>query len=393
MESREQLNQRIYDFILKSLRESDQKNGKLLERYLDGPQDVWTAIQEKIFSLKTLWDYTKIDDELLKYMKNIVGWTTELDYITDHMSYEQLRRLISISVAFWKKRGTEDSIEDILRFILFVDVRIITWFDYRWLIDENYLTLENRGFDTWLLDLPEEGTEQNYSVLKVVDDGTLDRTLLKNFLGMMRPVGERIEIYYMLFMDLFETVGYDAKWDAFTNGTLADGALDVTDGTAKLSDNTTTQSAFISSSDTASWGKFMFSTKLRANETTTGEYGVWINAQDSIDPADEPTGGFKARLDVANNLVWFDSESVSFGPIGTLYPNVWYDLTVRVRTLEDTSVQYDVSVDGESLLSVNRNTDKTGRVGVYHDANAVLELGEVDVFPIPTETELIDINS
>lgn len=389
----DRLNQRIYDFLLRSIREDDKKSGELLKRYLQGPQDVWERIQARLFEVKTLWSVTEIEDELLKYLKNIVGWTHDLEYITDRMGFDQLRRLISVSVALWKAKGPEDTIEDLLRFILQSRVRILSWFDYRWLIEENYLTLESQGLDTWLLDAPEDGTEQNYSVLKIVDDGTMDRTLARYLLGLLRAAGERIEVHYLKFMDLFDTNGDVAQWSTFVGGLPNPLGLVVDGGTAKLSNSVTNESTFITNKDTFLWGDYAISAKIRANAVTTGRYGLWLHAQEPWSPEGIPINGHKIYLDPAANQVRFNNAPASFTPWGTLYPDVYYNLTVRVTDVDGTDMLYEIYVDGEFIFSVTEDQYRFGYVGLRHEDDAVLEVGEIEVAPIPPDTELIDINS
>jgi hypothetical protein len=386
------LNQTIYSFILKSIRDDDQKHTALLERFLIGPQTVWRDIQEKIFSLKTLYDVTAIENNLLKYLKNIVGWTKDLNYITDLMGYEQLRRLISVSVILWKTKGPEDTTEDLLRYVLQTRVRIVNWFDYRWLIDENYLTFEAAGLDTWLLDLPGEGNEEYYSTLKIVDDGTLDRVLTRYMISLMRATGERIELYYLHFMDTFDVDGDDTQWNAYDDSVLSPVSMEVSGGTAKLSKSGITQSMIVQGKSSFAWGDYYFSAKLRADDSTTGLYGLWINGQSPLDELDAPIDGFKVMIDVVNNLIWFDNVSASFDSLGALYSNVWYDLTTRVRAIDGTTTRYEVYLDGELMITEDRTDNRFGHVGLIHEPDAVLEVSGVEAHPIPTNYELIDIN-
>jgi hypothetical protein len=384
------LNLHIYDFLLRSIREDDQRSGKLLERYLQGMQDSWVDIQKRIFQVKTLWSVTEVEDEYLKYQKNIVGWTKDLDYITNRMDYEQLRRLISVSVALWKAKGPEDTIEDLLRFVLQTRVRILNWFDYRWLIDENYLTLANQGLDAWLLSI-EDGTEQTYSVMKIVDDGTLDRTLSKYLLELMRASGERIEIQYLKFMDLFDTDSDTALWNAYSDDIGDATPLDVSGGTAKLSNSSVIESMFINVPMDYDWSDYAVSVKIRGDASTTGRFGLLIHAQDFI-PGFAPVYGHPVHLSVANNAVIFDITQISFSPWGQIYPDVYYDLTVRVIDVDGTNKKYEIYIDGELVHTEINSAFGSGYIGIEHGPNAVLEVNEIEIAAIPPDGELMDIN-
>jgi hypothetical protein len=308
------------------------------------------------------------------------------------MDYDQLRRLISVSTVLWKAKGPEDTIEDLLRFILQARVRILNWFDYRWVIDEDCLTLENSGQDAWLLGI-EDGTEQTYSVLKIVDDGTMDRTLARYLLSLLRAAGERFEVHYLKFMDMFDTDGDAAQWSAFSDTLPNSIGLSVEGGVAKLYDNTTNESMFIANENTSTWGDYSVSVKIRANAVTTGRYGLWLHAQEPSTPGSVPIDGHKIYLDTDANQVLFNSIAASFAALGILYPDVYYDLTVRVIDIDGMVKRYEIYVDGELILSVDESQYRSGYIGLRHEVDAVLEIGEIEVAPIPPETELIDINS
>lgn len=205
----ETLELKMYLFIISSLRQMDQDQGDLfIKRLFDGPQAIWEATNVRAHSVKDLWSVTDCPDRFLPYLKNIVGWTSAYDSITNKLSYAALRRLIGNSVAFWKTRGTDPSTLGIISQVTGAGARIVNWFDYRWVLDETDPSHEGDGNDPWIISV---GDTNEYTI-KIVDDGTLDRELAIELLKLTRPAGERIEVVWMDSLDGFDTDGDLTRW-------------------------------------------------------------------------------------------------------------------------------------------------------------------------------------
>jgi hypothetical protein len=104
-------------------------------------------------------------------------------------------------------------------FVLASRANIWDWFDFRWVLSETAFGEEFEGHDPWLIELPDpsvwgagiEKTER-LSCLRIVDNGSLNRELVVNLLKLMRATGERWEIIYLAFLDLFDVPGADVQW-------------------------------------------------------------------------------------------------------------------------------------------------------------------------------------
>jgi len=228
---------RIYNFLLEPIRIEDAKaEGKFfVKRFLQGPQDQWAQTQQKIFSIKDLWNLDKVEDKFLPFLKNIVGWTSELESITDLLDSPTLRKLIGASVPLWKKRGTEDALIDVLLLVTGARDRIWNWFDFKFVLDETGMGESHQGRDPYIIELPGPPNVSEYrSNLRIVDDGNLNRTLVEELTKLMRPVGERIEVSYITLLDLFTATGDNTQWSAAA--TPASVPFVVEDGVAKADD-------------------------------------------------------------------------------------------------------------------------------------------------------------
>lgn len=222
----------MYDFLIKPIRDADQaEGGEFLRRLLIGAQTVWDIQTAQIQAIPKLWSVKDCPDEWLHALKAIVGWSSEPDdeIITSRLPPRTLRRLIAASGELWRTRGSEGAILNALRQVTTARARMLNWFDFRWVCDETALGEANEGSDPWCVHLPgtEERPEQ-WSHLRIVDDGTLDRNLVGKLVNLMRPSGERCEIVYLSFLDEFLVDGDATQWDV-------EGTLDAGRGRALLS--------------------------------------------------------------------------------------------------------------------------------------------------------------
>lgn len=175
----------IYNFLHKPLRDIDRKDGRLfLERFLIGAQAEFEAMQTRILTLETLNDPATIRADLLKYLKAHVGFTDQLNNITNDLSENDLRKLISLAVALWKQKGTEPGYANIVRLFVGKSARIFNWFDFRFIVGEQAFGEEQLGEDAWFISVPgveaSEDTSNNVVALFTFEDNAKDRSLSGN---------------------------------------------------------------------------------------------------------------------------------------------------------------------------------------------------------------------
>ena len=175
----------IFKFIHKPIRELDKRKGNnFLERFLIGKQDDFEKTQARIKTLSTLNDPALIRADLLQYLKDIVGFTSELNNITQNLSENDLRKLISLAVALWKQKGTEPGYANIIRLFVGKTARIFNWFDFRFIVGEKAFGEEQLGEDSWLISVPgiEASNDESNSVvaLYTFENNFKDRSLTRN---------------------------------------------------------------------------------------------------------------------------------------------------------------------------------------------------------------------
>jgi len=387
----------IYDLIIKPIRDQDRQEGLLfLQRLLQGAQEVWQDITSKIDSIKDLWSVDDCPDGFLQYLKWIVGWTKELDHITKNLDAATLRRLISVSVPMWKRRSTETSIIDLLSTLVPARSRIWSWFELRWILDTDFIGLEEwRGRDPWIL-----GPDDPYWMnVRIVDNpaGTINRQLLKDVLNLMRPSGERFEIVFLRFLDLFEVDGDLSQWQEY-GGTLAISPV-VEEGLLKLLDTTQQEGLCASVEGADDWGDtggVMVTARIRWQ---TGGDWVGPGLMWHLDP--DLLNGYYVQFDPGRNYLLMGKitggtpssiADTDLDPLGiTLEADRWYCL--RVQCVDNGVVNViKIFLDGEEIIDTTDATYDQGNIALWHTINADGEYDEIEVMPLPVEIETVEIN-
>lgn len=419
-ESSEALTLSMYDFIIEQIRLMDLKEGNLfLKRFMAGAQQIWAETQASIFALKNLWSVEHIKDEHLQFMKRIVGWTPDLDNITTRLDAAELRRLIAASVPLWKKRGPEDAILEVIGLCLTssVRMRIWNWFDFRWVNNETILDETHQGRDPWMLQFP-GGPDyvEYYSNLRIVDNGTLDRTLVEELVKLMRSAGERIEISYIDFLDQFKKDDDDRQWEALDTDVVStplkeqfiveDGVLKSTAGSTGGVSRIITSTAVIP--EALEWTDYVAYWRISTTMITPGaspHFGPIFYYTDSsnyyylqIKPnwPDSFALPVASTIELRKVVSGVDSSVATvdyFALIGeALQHDVFYGIRVHIAP-EGATNRIKVYVDAAEVMNTTDSDHSRGAIGVNRTDTASYELDEAEVFRLPLETVTIGINS
>jgi len=390
----------MYRFILQSIRDEDQANGgQFIQRLFGGPQQMWEQTTQLALEIPNIWNLDAVPDQLLVYVKNIVGWTDRYNPITSKLDPDSLRRLISVSVTFWKQRGVEDIIEDILRMITGTQVRVLNWFWYRWILGETALGEDHLGIDPWLLSSPGEGPDSQTYAVRIVDNGTLDYDMIRHILKLTRPCGERVEVDYVTFSDLFPTDNIKTQWhDQSGTSTVSGQMLHLLDTVIDEDTETYTNNGVNISDD---WSDLTATFRIRG----TGVYYMDVYRSDVPGGAD----AYRMEIDIANNSITLKALSAGVATtLGTYYPgpphnvhgtellvaNIFYTFRITVTPTLPGSVQNNLQVfwEADLVISATDSTLDHGTMAVGHYSGGTMELSEVEMFLNPMTTDFIDIN-
>jgi len=387
----------MYEFLIEPIRIADRLEGELfVKRLFTGPQAAWEQTHTSIFNLKTLWSVTEIEDRLLLYLKDIVGWTKELDYITSALDARTLRRLIAASVPLWKKRGPEDTLINVMRLITGSRLRLWNWFDFRFVMDETALGHEQEGRDPWLIDLPGAPSyDERRMNLRIVDNlnNPLNRDLVKNIVNLMRPISERIEVSYLTFLDLFNVAGDNFQWTMTAGG--ADLDILVEDGNLKLLDDTQAQRVTVTRIDGADdWADCVVGARVK--QLGAGFAGIKFYEVDDDNfywAGIAPNLGSFGSLRLGKKIAGVVSTiaTYTFPAVEQIFEDVFY--MIRVEAIPDGATnRLRVFLDGDMKINATDSSLTKGKVGFFHVAGAKLEASEIEFWLNPLETETVDIN-
>ena len=200
----------MYKALILPLRQADEATGGLLlKRFLDatagpddaqfGPQQVFERTEDDIQSLLEQFNPATVRSDLLEHLKAIVGFTSELRNITDRLSEQQLRRLITLAVPLWNERETELGIVNSIRLLTGRTAHLTNWFGFRYIIEEILL-----GDNAWTIGGSVSEYDEWWTNVRIMDDGALDELLLLDVLRLQRAMGERFEVVLVDFLDKFD---------------------------------------------------------------------------------------------------------------------------------------------------------------------------------------------
>lgn len=221
--------------------------------------------------------------------------------------------------------------------------------------------------------------DEYVSDLRIVDDGTLDRTLVENIVALLRPAGERYNIRYVDFMDTFrETLRWNTLAGTVSTDldagliTLGDVAADTEIETGETGDSTWTEyQAALHFMLDGGWGELRF-------------YGA--GADDF----------YAVRLDVASGKVTLEKVTATVRAVlNTAYltpPVIYAGVNYFVRVaVTDTGAGHQISyfVD-ENLMGIVVDSDHSaGKLGVGVQTGQELTLRFAEMFQYPLESTRI----
>ena len=228
------------------------------------------------------------------------------------------------------------------------------------------------------------------SNLRIVDDGTLDRTLVKRVLRLMRATGERFDITYLSFLDLFSVEADDSQWEPLPSGNLV-----VEDGLLKLNVTAISEETFAIVQEAFGWTEYVFSARVRGNSgVAAARWGMMFYRSSAsnyyaflLDTFNQELILRKVVAGVPTTITTVLLNSIGF-PIAS---NQFYTLRASIVD-EGATNRIQLFADGFLLVSTTDSAHSDGTVGFAHDTNASIEIDEVEVAEIFKGVDSLDIN-
>lgn len=225
----------LYEMLPEGLREIEEAQGTgMLNRLLLRPQELMTQYQQKAWATTLLTSASKIPDQLVPYLLELVGFgaqSGQASTIAQDLSTSARRKLIKIAVPFWKKRGRRDALEAALQIASGLRPAIDTWFDIRTILGESVIGTSGVGLDSWLLwssldYVPSAGTDwADHAIsVRVCGIDSTERDFVAGIARLCRAIGEAIEIAYVDFIDLMRD-GRIAHWVALDHPVAGPGSV------------------------------------------------------------------------------------------------------------------------------------------------------------------------
>lgn len=226
----------IYTMLTEGTRQIDEQQGaELLKRIVEGMDPLYFKTFDIIDDLSNTFIPAKCNPVILPYLAAQVGFGPDLSGIIANLNTITLRRLISLAVTMWKEKGTPAGLKGIIRGMTGISPEYLDWFDMRWIVGETEIGESGGGTDSWMIGGLSSEYDEYVSLLSLMDDGTLDRQLLLDLVGLVRPVSEYIEISIFDFLDVFGG-GSRRKWSTYVGApaVVESEKLVVTDGTIEI---------------------------------------------------------------------------------------------------------------------------------------------------------------
>jgi hypothetical protein len=229
--------------------------------------------------------------------------------------------------------------------------------------------------------------------IRVVDDGSLNRELVRNLARVTRPSNERVDIFYTGFLDLFTTDDDKSQW------TDEEGVSEVEGGAMILPDDAAIESTFVDLDQSLIWAEYSV-TWLVKGETTFDLLFYRASEEDHyfVRVITAPTSS-NGRGDIE---LWERNGGVDTMiadaalPEGFLFSDdVNHAIRVEIVRVGATNA-IKVILDAEIILTVNDATHAAGSIGIRRQTSnngGALTLGDIEMFFLPASVDFIGINT
>lgn len=360
----------LYRALIRPIREADQREGRqFLQRFYQGPQEVHNDTSDAIASAWDTIDPKTCPDDLLQYLKDIVGFDTDYEYITDRLDYTALRKLIRLAVPLWKERFGSAGIVNLIRLLTGRNAVLYDWFHWRAIIGETFLSEEQQGYDFWVIGGIVTYFDEYFMQVRMMDDGTLDERLVLDLLSLERVSSERIEVALVDFLDQFDLTR--DKWVTLAGAP----AIIEPDKTFLVPSGTSEKAlmACITFSDYVVMHRFKLSTgatlrtRFHVYDWTAGEYYEIAVSKCAV-----------------SLLRYTSGTPTTVATFTGVYPQegLWYKLRV-VAVDEGGALRVKAYIDGNEVINTTDSAGPTFGEVVVGAGGSYVHIDNMEVFRIP----------
>lgn len=226
----------------------------------------------------------------------------------------------------------------------------------------------------------EEQLDEFFSDIRVVDDGsgTLNKTLLKRILNLMRPTSERLNLVFVRFAEDF-SIGKGK----FT--TISGSSTINQDGLLVMDENAFEIVDVLNADD---FKNIVYQVKLKLTDLNM-QGGLVFNWQDVDNyyyyKAKTGTQEFELVKVVAG------IETILAGPVVNpeLHENTDYILTIITSEKQDGNIEIRCKHDGNIIFKIEDGTFTDGRFGLKTEASTQMLIDEIEMYEQPLETDFV----
>lgn len=409
-----------YLFLMESLRTIDETQGTgVLKRWATRPRELWDRWQQKAWRVTKIQNPVMTPDVLAEHLLMLVGFgkgAGKAETVAKKLGKVNTRKLAQLAVPYWVRRGRRTALDASLRLVCGLRPAIDDWFTVRTLVDEWIIGMEGGPTDPWMIWslraardaggalATDDWAEQHVSIRipSLVGDAE-GQTLAQDICDLARPLGERYELAFVDFIDLFYE-GVLSHWVKVGNvpePTHSPGAASSNPVVTAIklpgmvfADGARVRLAYKDSED---WDDYVWTGFIRFDAGYKAAGGI-VELRFYVT---DDGNCFVVRLDTASSLirvgeytagVFAELDSKAFNFANT---NITYGFGVETANYaNNTRVQIRALWEGDVFLEVDTLTNgkAKGPVEIKDHAFTVgktFEIHRTEVFQIPLTTALL----
>jgi hypothetical protein len=240
--------------------------------------------------------------------------------------------------------------------------------------------------------------DENITEIRLVDEetgqGEVNRGLLEKLLEWQRPSGERFNVVYVDFMDLFQTPNDLGQWEdaPITSGALS--GLVVLDGILVMRCEVPAGGGLVTNRPTADWSDIQWKTKA-ALGTSTGGITLacyWYDEADHIRVLIEYTG-FGTGIVKLEEVVSGTPNLLGTWAHPSLNPETYWTYTIETYNLPAGTVSVRVFVDGNLAISATATPNYTsGNIALICPDGSEVRIAETELWQYPLDITRVGPN-